>query len=201
MQEFIIVPVTLASVSKRSMVCGVGINDALYKVKPNINGKNYSCKAYQAWKDMLRRCYSKPDLELHPTYKGCSVCPEWLTFTVFKSWYDNHHINGYTLDKDIKIKGNKIYSPTTCLFIDQSVNKLMVGCDSRRGKYPIGVSLTKEKNRYRARIAIDAKHKYIGSFVTIEEASNAYKEAKNDQIKVMMDRYPNIAMYLNNHLY
>lgn len=201
MQEFITVPVTLASISKRSMVYGVGINDAPYKVKPKINGVQYSCKSYQAWKDMMRRCYCEHNLKIHPTYIGCSVCKEWLTFTNFKKWYDKNYTSGYTLDKDLKVVGNKIYSPSTCLFIDQAVNKLFCGCDSRRGKFPIGVSLTKEKDRYRARISTNTGEVNLGQFSTVEEAFNAYKAAKNIQIKIAMSKYPEIAEYLEQHLY
>ncbi len=73
---------------------------------------------------MLRRCY---DDELHskyPTYKGCSVCDEWHDFQVFAQWYKSNYIEGYHLDKDIKINGNKVYSPSACLFVSPSENAI-----------------------------------------------------------------------------
>lgn len=46
--------------SKRSMICGVGINDADYPVNPRINGteERIECPFYNRWRYMLTRCYS-----------------------------------------------------------------------------------------------------------------------------------------------
>ena len=44
-----------------------------------------------------------------------------------KEWFDNPvngYKEGYSLDKDILVKGNKIYSPETCCFVPQDVNIL-----------------------------------------------------------------------------
>ena len=35
------------SISKRKLVCKVGINDAPYKVSPIINGKRHKCPIYR----------------------------------------------------------------------------------------------------------------------------------------------------------
>jgi hypothetical protein len=53
------------------------------------------------------------------------------------------------LDKDILYKGNKIYSPDTCVFVPQEINALFVKNDANRGDLPIGVFYTLTKtNKY-----------------------------------------------------
>ena len=75
--------------------------------------------SYICWRDMLRRCYSAKYQEKQPTYKGCRVCDDWLYYSNFKNWYDKsyYEVENKTsqLDKDILIKGNKVYSPDTCV--------------------------------------------------------------------------------------
>ena len=48
-------------------------------------------------------------------------------------------MGGWELDKDILVKGNKIYSPDTCCFVPKEVNTVFTKRQSKRGDYPIGV--------------------------------------------------------------
>jgi hypothetical protein len=79
-------------------------------------------KAYQAWKLMLERCYCKTKQKTNPTYIDCSVDKEWHNFQVFASWHKANYIKGFSLDKDIKVDGNRIYSKDTCQFTSSQVN-------------------------------------------------------------------------------
>jgi hypothetical protein len=79
-------------------------------------------KAYITWRNMLERCYSNRSHEKHPTYVGCTVDPIWHNFQNFAAWFAENYIQGYELDKDIKVEGNKIYSPHTCLFVSIADN-------------------------------------------------------------------------------
>lgn len=109
----------------RKPIFGVGIND---HDKPTfVNGK--SIKEYQIWTDMLRRCYSEFELNRHPTYKGCEASDNFKRFSGFLSWAENQIgfcKDGWQLDKDIIIKGNKIYSEETCCFVPPEINSLFV---------------------------------------------------------------------------
>jgi len=73
---------------------------------------------------MLERCHSPQMLKKNPTYIGCSVCSEWHDFQVFCEWFYDNYIEGYHLDKDIKVDNNKIYSPETCLFVKAGDNSI-----------------------------------------------------------------------------
>lgn len=56
-----------------------------------------------------------------PEYKDKSVCEEWLNYSNFKIWFDEHYVpcknNQIDLDKDLLVQGNKVYSPETCVFL------------------------------------------------------------------------------------
>ena len=79
-------------------------------------------KEYATWQSMLQRCYDPKHHIKNPNYKGCSVVKEWHNFQVFAPWFNEHYIDGYHLDKDIKVPGNKVYGPDTCTFVTQAEN-------------------------------------------------------------------------------
>ncbi|MFT8312942.1 MAG: hypothetical protein ABF633_01660 [Clostridium sp.] len=150
-------------------------------------------KAYQTWSNMMTRCYNKKWQEKFPTYIGCSVCDEWHDYQVFAKWfYDNYYIiNGHRmdLDKDILIKGNKIYSPNTCVFVPHFINALFIKKDANRGDLPLGVAIT-ECGYYLAQCSVpDVGLKHLGNYKTPKEAFNAYKEFKEQLIKDIADTY------------
>lgn len=171
---------------KNKLVFGVGINDADYVIKKSLSyiedGKRkrkqlWACPYYNKWSSMLTRCYSSKFLQKNPTYKGCSVCQEWLTFSNFKAWMETQDWEGKQLDKDILLINNKIYSPETCVFVEQKVNlflnDLCVG--------NIGSCWNSKANKYMAQCS-DGKggNKTLGLFDTAEEAHLAWKKAKHD---------------------
>lgn len=88
--------------------------------KAHVGAKN--TKAYSVWFEMIRRCYCSNSLKNNPTYRGCSVTKEWFNFQNFAVWFYENYIDGYHLDKDIKINGNKVYSADTCMFVTQADN-------------------------------------------------------------------------------
>ena len=170
-------------------VCGVGFIGK-GKFKPyDENGKATKC--YNTWVHMLRRCYDPKYQEKHPTYKGCTVCKEWWNFQVFAEWYYSHfyEIEGQimNLDKDILKKGNKIYSPETCIFVPQFINKLFIKSDKARGNCPIGVS--KHGNKFEAQLRKGNERIHLGACNTVEEAFQVYKHAKEQYIKEMAEKY------------
>lgn len=166
--------------SRKGLVYGVGVNDLLCTRKT---------PSYQAWTSMLERCYSSKYQNKGRAYLGCSVCEEWLLFSNFKEWFDNPKNNyqqGFHLDKDILMKGNKIYSPDTCSIVPASINSLLTNRRNHRGKYPVGVNKTRS-GKYVARACVGKRH--IGVYETVQEAFCAYKNAKEKYIKELAERY------------
>lgn len=121
-------------------VMGVGIND--------LNTNTRSDKCYSKWRDMLRRCYSESYQAKQPTYIGCRVCEEWLTFSNFKAWMLTQDWEGLTLDKDLLEGGNKEYHPDKCVFVSKRLNSSLALNGKTKGLLPIGV--TKRHNKFRA---------------------------------------------------
>ena len=154
-------------------------------------------KSYSVWSSMLSRCYSEEFQKKRPTYKDCYVCEEWHNYSNFKKWYDNNYyeIDGerMDLDKDILIKGNKTYSPNTCVFVPQNINTLFIKSNKVRGKYPIGVYFNKNAKKYIARCWIfnngKSQQKGLGYYNTPEDAFNAYKQFKENYIKQVAEEY------------
>ncbi len=86
--------------------------------------KGIATKAYTTWNCMLTRCYSEAARARYNTYTDCSVDPDWHNFQKFAEWFYKNKPdgNGWELDKDIKIKGNRIYSKDTCSFVTKREN-------------------------------------------------------------------------------
>lgn len=175
---FIEIPANKRSISKRKPVFGVGINDADYIVCPLINGKQAPCPFYKRWHCMIKRCYSVNYQESSPTYKECTVCDEWLTFSNFKRWMKRQEWEGLELDKDILQQGNKVYSPEMCIFVTGKINSLLISQDGDHKSPAQGVSLHERYGKYHARCRKNGSRVSLGYFDTKEEASAAYKSFK-----------------------
>lgn len=175
--------VKCASAAKRGKVYGVGIYDANYSTCKD----SATSKSYDEWTRMLQRCYG--DFPKKSSYYGCEVCKEWLSFSKFREWFDMNYIEGYELDKDILIKGNKVYSPQACSYVPRFINTILLNCRSARGEMPMGVQ--RKYKKYKAKLSCYGKIRYLGSFDTYEEAFNAYKNAREQYIKEVADDYYN----------
>jgi hypothetical protein len=156
--------------------------------KGTISNKNIKKEPkYILWNSLFFRCYSEKHITRYPSYYGCSVSKEWHNFQNFSKWYNDNYIEGFHLDKDILIKGNKIYGPDTCCFVPEEINYLFEKCKRLRGDLPIGVS--KNKKRFMAYVSKKKERHYLGTFDTKEEAFHNYKIAKEDYIKKVADKW------------
>lgn len=182
MKGFTEIPTDSKSLYMRKPIFGIGINDANYQVQPLIDNKRKICPYYKTWKKMLERCYSDKYHIAQPTYKECFVCKEWLTFSNFKSWMINQDWLGKQLDKDLLVKGNKEYSPDTCVFVTSQVNSLLNTQKANRGVYVLGVSWKKAMGKYQAQCSVGNACKALGYYLTEEEARQAYLHFKKELI-------------------
>lgn len=57
-----------------SLVENIGINNAPFVVKPQIEGKQINHPAYIVWQSMLNRCYNTKVKEEQPAYVGVTCC-------------------------------------------------------------------------------------------------------------------------------
>jgi hypothetical protein len=168
------------------------------KYKASVKGKEP--RSIITWQGMLQRCYSEYSLINHPTYDECFVCNEWLNYQNFAEWYENNYYEcsdgeRMTLDKDILIKGNKIYSPETCVFTPIKINNLFTKCNKTRGELPIGVTIYKNKFIAQCHDGY-GNNKKLGRFDNVEQAFKAYKEFKETVIKNIAEEYKNEIPYI-----
>lgn len=176
--------ISKVAINTSSCVCGVGINDADYRVAPKLNGSRVKCPAYRAWENMLWRCYSEVHTSRKPTYKGVVVCSEWLYFMNFRDWWVNHHVDGYQLDKDI-LSHTRTYSPETCLYVPVHVNNLVILDWENKNGLPIGVFLDKERGKFRVETSTGVKGKVIKRFDCPLAAAEFWLEAKSNYIEFL----------------
>jgi hypothetical protein len=158
------------------LVCGVGINDADYPTQRS--NPRWVCPFYQTWTGMLRRAYYKNYSKKFKTYIDVSVCKSWHRFSNFKRWMETQDWQGKQLDKDLMIKGNKVYCAEACAFVTGRINNFLLEANAARGDYLLGVYLRKESGRFRSCTNWNDTTINLGTFVCEKEAHLAYCKKK-----------------------
>ena len=174
-------------------VCGVGVLGTKYQI--NVNG--VITEEYVLWKSMLRRCYNDTFKKKRPTYEGCEASENFKSFEYFYEWchkqigFDNDgNGNPFQLDKDLLVKGNKVYSEYSCIFLPNEINSLLTKRTASRGEYLIGVCWNKTANAFVSQVNKNkGKSEHLGFFKTELEAFNAYKKAKESFIKEQANKW------------
>lgn len=168
-------------------VFNLGITGNKCPIK-KIDGK--ITKEYLSWRSMIERCCDEEYKNKHPTYKNVTCCKEWLLYENFYKWIHSQEnfekwLNGHqwNIDKDILVKGNKVYSPETCCLVPNNVNKLFTKCDSTRGKYPIGVCKSERGFGAYCQNPFTNKKEHLGYHTTPIKGFQAYKKYKENLIK------------------
>lgn len=90
-----------------------------------MRGSSTIRRAYDLWANMLKRCYQK----YKGCYKNCRVDKRWHSFKNFlnslpelpgyDAWERGENVH---LDKDTRVKNNRLYSKDTCQFIPAREN-------------------------------------------------------------------------------
>ena len=170
-------------------VYGVGVLGTKYLSK--ING--VQTKEYKLWTGMLQRCYSDTLKKKRQTYIDCKVSDNFKSYEYFYEWCNKQVGFGnqdWHLDKDLLIKGNKLYSEDTCVFIPLEINSVLTKSDKKRGEHLIGVCWLNTNKAFIAQVNMNnGKPEYLGSFKTEIEAFDAYKQAKESFIKGLANKW------------
>lgn len=171
-------------------VCGVGVTGCKYLTWEN--GK--SLPEYVVWKGMIERCYSERVQKRSPTYLNCRVSENFKKYEYFYEWMNEcaYYRDGWALDKDLLVRDNKIYSEETCVFLPKELNTFLTKRGRFRGENPLGVFRKDDQSSFTAYISIFGKIKHLGSFPTQEDAFMAYKVAKQNQAKILAEKYKDV---------
>lgn len=123
-----------------------------------------------------------------PAYQGC--VDGFDSFQAFAEWANSqvgYGNDGWCLDKDILVKGNKIYSPENCIFVPYQINTAMLNNKHSRDDLPVGVA--RERDKFNAYVSTNGKVHRLGLFDTPLQAFHAYKTRKEEYIKELAAEY------------
>jgi|SRR6478609_2046053 len=177
------------------------INDAGYKVSlyETVDGKykqTWQCPIYKKWHDMKTRIVNEKYHDKKPTYIGSDIHEDWLYFSKFKMWIDNHQVGSYIneleLDKDLKTHLHT-YSPDTCLLVPMYINNAYRISAGSRGVLPLGVSL--DRNLYKTSVRMFGVLKNKGRYKTPEEAHRVWQLGKIEYTDMIIEKYQTEPFY------
>lgn len=177
------------------------INDAGYKVSlyETVDGKCkqiWMCPIYTKWTQMRTRTTNVKYQDIRPTYTGTLVHDDWLYFSKFKNWIDNHPVGGYLnileLDKDLK-SDLHMYSADTCLLIPDYINNAYRISAGNRGMYPLGVS--KDGDLYKTSVRMFGELKNKGRYKTPDAAHRAWQLGKIEYTDMIIKKYETEPFY------
>lgn len=179
-----------SSLLKRKPIFDVFINDAPFNASMSIDGRRICHEGYQAWIHMIHRCYGE-SAKKYPTYSGVQVSEHWHNFMGFRAWWVTAYVPGWCLDKDLLGDGS-IYSPSTCIYVPQDINKLLNTKGRFRGEQPLGVTFYRGKYRAAVSNPVSGLHEFLGDYNTPEEAHNVWCAAKHEIVDALRVKFDQI---------
>ena len=145
------------------------------------------------YNNMKQRCNNKKG------YENCVIGKTWeKDHEKLYTWYRNNY---YTLpdgepiniDKDILIPNNRIYSEDTCLLVPERINKFFINIHgTKKNGMPVGVTLDKKSQKYKASIYKNKKSIKLGTYGTPQEAHDAWRKAKIEHLLELIEHYKDI---------
>lgn len=165
---------------------GVGINDYEGRI---CDGIGKVATFYTTWANMIARCYSNKVKNKNPTYNDCYSCEKWHRLKNFKVFFDDNYKDGYDLDKDLLVKGNKVYSPETCVFLPREINSFLSNKYTCKNKLYAGITWRESIRKYQVRIGIEGNSVHLGVFENIDDVVEVYKKAREQEAKKLANKY------------
>lgn len=160
----------------RGYIYNVPIKDELGKIR----------KEYDCWRRMLHRTHVSW-WEVHPTYTGATLSDEWFCYDNFYQWYqENCPDTSWDLDKDLLSFDELRYSPLSCCFLPEEVNKAIT--------YRANPLFSEKKDK--GRFEFYFRKKYIACSKSRDGLKPLYAEKKNEYVRSLADEYP----YLKGHI-
>lgn len=148
-------------------------------------------KEYAHFHSMFNRVFGKSALKHRETYRDCNIDEHFHNFQVFAEWCNKQvgfSEDGWQLDKDILIKGNRTYSPMACVFVPNAINCIFAA-GTKNDTLPKGVYWKPKRACYVSAVSVDNKFKHLGYFNTIDDAKAAYDKAKIDEVCRVAEKY------------
>lgn len=185
----------------RPSVHGVGyfgIGDFVSRCETLDGSRGQHTPVYRAWAGMMERGYSQKFKTKNPAYTNVSVCREWHNFQTFAAWYCRQHgmnpeATDYHLDKDLIVKGNRVYSPSTCCLLPAAINTMVhslihVDLDSD-DTYGLPHGVQQDDDGFFVKVSINGQANYLHGFRSPHSASRAYKALRTTGIQELLDQH------------
>lgn len=169
-----------------------------YYARPTHKGKT---KEYQLWENMKVRSYYQylKDPVRYANYKNVEVFDDWRDFQKFAEWFhcESNYKEGWQLDKDILSPvGFPLYSPDTCTFVPEEMNKALPNKRNHRGAFPQGISAaSRSRSSIVCRFLCKDPQFSVHRFFDISEINRAfdlYKSHKEAYMKHLAKKWSGI---------
>lgn len=148
---------------------------------------------YTSWVGMLKRVYNSKTERAKINYSGCSVVENWHWLEEFHGWASGQKYKpGWQLDKDLLVKGNRVYGPETSIYVPREINTFLTDRANERGPYPAGVTIRSDTGRFQASCSNNGSPGYLGVYDTPEEAFSVYKKEKERLAKQLASYWEGI---------
>lgn len=121
-----------------------------------------------------------------------TVCEDWQLHSIFARWWIATHVEGWCIDKDWIVPGNKEYHPEKCVWIPTKINTLMN--DGSTNGLPKGVSIQQQKYKdavykyYQATCSVDGVRKGT-TFSTAIDAHRQWQIWKIEEINNVLREF------------
>lgn len=152
---------------------------------------------YKASYYNMKNRIKHPELQRNGSYEKVFICEEWCDKSNFDRWCDAQREyfvrmkeDGLKpcLDKDVLsryYKLDKQYSPITCCFLPEEINRALKSSGFNREGMEQGVSYHKIMKKYQ--VSIQSVH--IGTFDTKEEANECSINIKKNNLIKLANKY------------
>lgn len=156
-------------------------------------GEQMFTNAARLHNNMSNRCSSNSEQNNHPGYVGCSLSDNFKNFQFFAEWCNNQigYKEGWHLDKDLLIPGNKIYSEDTCLFLPMEINKKIKNSVKPFSETNPFDGVIKSYNTYTVKRAVNGKISEQ-KFKNLNDAINYSTKIQEEQVRSFADIYKDI---------
>lgn len=158
-----------------------------YRVSSPTKLEGKILKVYDCWRRMLHRSHESW-WSIHPTYTGTTVDPVWYNYDNFFNWYETTcEDSSWDLDKDLLNTGEPRYSPNSCCFLPEEVNK--------------GIIFVTPKFRKKGGVfEFYFRGKYVTSSKDAAKLKPLYVAYKNAYVRSLVEKYPNLNIKILNAL-
>ena len=159
---------------RQTLVGGRGINDAVNELR-SAGGMP---KEYLAWVVIMN--------------SEETVCPEWLSFRKFRTWYLENKVEGMSVSLLGQTKEG--YRPDTTFFASSEVCGSFIKAHRKNSTLPLGVFYHTASKKYAVNRRSKCNQQKTSHWKTVEEAEAAYKKYKLETAFILAAKQVNLKL-------